>query len=657
LPELPAWPGARRVQLGVDHSGAMLVFPLEPYGSSLRVEQDQVLALVEGELQRIGREKAEVTGASVSIIGSYRRPAVALALSGSDPRQAPMLVEQLYLAIDRALKSSEHAVAATKAAAMTALLAAHDKLLARGQLIADYSQFTVDDAYHGNDVKVLTDLDDQEVTRVGKRLLARANARVLYVDQRDGSADTFALAASGATRDFEAPPKPPPLRDGDPLMSSLRQLRGRTPPEELRLKNGMRVVLVPRQGQGFFDARLWFPAGQSDDPPGLTGVAQLTADLLEPRSSDLEIGDFFALLSASLSGGVLFTTVGEHGTTFGIQGVSSLASMHLWRLHSLLESGELDAASLRAMQQRAKAGAGKSAAADSSLEERQRHLRLRIDRQLFGPDHPVLRNHKRQLDKVSVDDLQAFRDLHYRASGAVLVVAGSFDAPVLRRDIEELWGAWPARPVVPSVATPPMQPAPGPVFVALDRPDRQVSLAVRFAARSSDIKDAAARAVATELINARIVALRERLAATYGVDLEYVDTWAGSYALLEGRVAADRCTEVLQAIFRQLDVAHDDAGAVALEVAQARRKALQRALARATSTSAIVTGVLDAVQNQLPLDRDQRQISAVAAVTSDDVRALIVADFDPSRMVVSAEGPGASVALKATGAKAVEVIE
>jgi zinc protease len=657
LPELPAWPGARTVQLAVDHPGAMLVFPLEPYGSSLRVKQDQVLALVQRELQGIARERDEVKGAGVSIIGSYRRPAVALSLSGSDKLQDPKLVEQIYLAIDRALKSSEHEVAATKAAAMTALLAAHDRLLARGQLIADYSQFTAADTYHGNDVKVLTDLDDQEVTRVGKLLLARANARVLYLDQRDGSADTFALAASGDARDFEVPPKPQSLSGGDPLMASLRQLRVRTPPEELRLKNGMRVVLVPRQGQGFFDARLWFPAGHSDDPPGLTGVAQLTADLLEPRFSDLEIGDFFALLSASLSGGVMFSTVGEHGTTFGIQGVSSLASMHLWRMHSMLESGEIDAASLQAMKKRA-TGAGKdNAKDDSSLVERQRQLQLRIDRQLFGANHPALRTHKRQLDKISVEDLRAFRGRHYRASGAVLVVAGSFDAPTIRRDIEELWGAWPARPSAPSVATPPMSPVTGPAFLALDRPDRQVSLTVRFAARSSDTKDAAVRAVAIELINARMVSLRERLAATYGIDLEYVDTWAGSYVRLKGRVASDRCTEVLQAIFHQLDMAHDDAGAVALEVAQARRKALQRALASATSTSAIVTGVLDAVQNQLPLDRDQRQISAVAAVTSDEVRALIVADFDTSRMVVSAEGPGASVALKATGAKAVEVIE
>jgi predicted Zn-dependent peptidase len=97
---------------------------------------------------------------------------------------------------------------------------------------------------------------------------------------------------------------------------------------------------------------------------------------------------------------------------------------------------------------------------------------------LLGPTDPVVRD----LDpaRVAVSDLDAFRDAHYVASGATLIVGGNFDRARIESEIRELWGAWPRRSP-PAHRTTTAEMPHGPVILAEDDDDAtQVHVRIRF---------------------------------------------------------------------------------------------------------------------------------------------------------------------------------
>lgn len=657
LADLPGG-DVRTAQLAVDHPATMVVYPLDPAGTDRRTLQELAIWLVAFELRQEVEKSASIASSDMVVLGSGRRSAVGFLLAGKAPRHG-RLAEQILAAVKRASeKQSERFVQQLQAIAITRLAEQHDDMLGRGQLLGEHSQFVRADNYRSA-LDALDALDAEGLAELCRTTFSPEQARTYYIEKRAGSRATYDLANVGEVARDDLPPTLLPAAATAALPSP--QLAPAYKPVELQLKNGLRVMLVPRRAGAFFEARLVFPNGDADDPAGRAGTAELAATLLQGPSDHLRLGDMLALQLAAMSGSTLSAFTTAHRTVFAVSGVPSAASLHLWRLHSLLESGDYPVDVLdqlrrqRAKQERAEADAAEDP--EALAERRKARLRRAVFRRMLGADHPFLRSDDDSLDKITMEDLFAFRDVYYRIDGATLVVVGGFDPAVVERDIYELWGVWEKRQPPLSRRSPPARPEPGQAYLALDRPDSQLSLLTVFAARSQPDEASGVRRVATALLGERLRGLRLRLAATYGLSLSYLDLEGASFVTVEGRVAPDRGAAVLAALRDALNIERGDAGQLALEVARARRRALQVALAQSSSSSSIADQLASLAGGERATEQQQRQVAAIAAVTTDQVRALVKGDLDPARMVIAASGPDASKVLRAAGAAAVQLVE
>jgi zinc protease len=655
LPELPRG-AVRRGQLPIDHPIAMVVYPIAPAGTERRTIQQLALQLAMISLRKKANDDDSVLGVGATMMGSDRQGAVALMLSSKKP-QPEKLVKTILEAIDQSLETKgDLYIQQLKAMAVTNVAERHDDMLERGTLLGDHNQFAGDDDY-GKEIAAIKDLDPEAIARAGRALFSRDEARYFYIDKSPDTKVTYELANVGEKGRFDLPPR----TQGAAAAASLpfRQLAPGYQPVEMTLLNGLRVVLVPRRDDAFFEARFVFPSGDADDPLGLPGAAELAALLLEEPSENLRLGDLIARQMAAASGSSLAAGTTEHQTQFIVSGVPSQASLHLWRLHALLESGDYPADSLETLR-KAKRWREEAERADAEDPEEQKAKRLTllrraVLRRLFGAGHPALSEGEDSLDKITLEDLDAFRNRHYRIDGATLVVVGGFDPAAVERDIYEMWGTWPKLAPPPSASSAlPARPELKETYLALDRPDTQVTLVQTFVARSKPVEDLGVRLVAAELLNDRLAEIRRRQAATYGLSLSYIDQEGASFILITGRVAPDRGVEVLAAMREAWSLERANAGQLALEVARARRRALQQALAQSSSSTSIARQLV--TSGGKVIEEQQRKAAAIAAVTTDQVRALVKADFSSERMVVAASGPGASDMLRAAGAAKVEII-
>ncbi len=654
--------GAHRAQLPIAHPAAMAVFPLEPQGSDKRLLQTLAIAVVQGELGRVAAEEDGVVSARVVGLGGDRHAVVALALS-SDTVPHDKLVSLMRKATERASRLMPPPVVERwKARLITGAVADHDDMLDRGELIGDYSQFTVDDRYYVHEIEVMSQLTPRELARITAGLFDWKRAVTYHLDKRLDAPPSYELATSGEGRRYDLPPSTLPTAGGAATGSLAEQFTAAAPvrkPVELTLPNGLRAVLVPRRQDAFFEARFVLPVGDADDPPGKPGTAELTARLLTLPSFGLGLGDQLALYLAAMTGSAMSARTTAHTTELSIRGLSSQARIHLWSLHTLLENGEHDEdlfdSVRRTLREHAREEA--TAARDPAViaERRKQRLHDEVRARLLGADHPLLQASS-DLGHLSVDDLIAFRQRNYAAGGALLVVVGGFDPEQVSRDIYDLWGPWKKRAVPPTRPMPPARPQKGQAFLALDRPDNQLALALAFAAEPGDARDdaaqtrlAAERRVAAELLNNRLTDLRERLAATYGITLAYRTIADTSIPFIEGRVAPDRGVEILRELRATWDLERGDPGALTFEVARARRRALQKVMAQSSSSSSIVETVVELALAGRPLDQPPRVAAEISAVTTDRLRARIKADFADERMVLAAGGPGASDVLRAAG--------
>lgn len=656
----PGLPPAERTysgQLAVDHPMTMVAFPLEAKGSEDRVVQDLAVRLIVGELNDRVEEDDGVLAVAAVPLGGGGRSAVGFALISKRPEHE-RLGKLIAAAIEEASKEvPDLRLQRLKAYAVTVVAEEHDDMLGRGALICDHSQFARD-AEYARPIAVLNELTTKELSLESRVTFSPTHARTYHIDKRPGSRAVTSLATVGQHVHFELPSK---LLAVAATTMMPRDLSPAFRPAELTLRNGLRVVLVPRRADAFFEARMIFPAGDADDPRGRAGTAELAATLLRGPSDNLRLGDLFALHMAAAAGSSVMAATTLHETIFTVSGVPSMASLHLWKLHSMLESGDYPADALeelrraRARQERAEAEQAQDA--DAVAARRAQRLSKALWKRLLGAGHPFLRNDDDALAKLTLEELAAFRDRYYHMDGATLIVVGGFDVSAISQDINELWGAWPKRKAPPTQPLPEARPETGAAYFALDRPDSQQQLLLAFTAQSKADAALGVRMVAEQLLNERLRVVRERLAATYGLTLRYQEVAGASFVVVNGRVAPDRSVEALQAMREAWNLEAGDAGQLALEVAVARRRALQWTLAQSSSSSAIANELAALEIGEHLADLQHKKISAIAAVTTDQVRALVKGDLDPGRMVMAVSGPDAKKLLLGIGARDVQTVE
>lgn len=443
----------------------------------------------------------------------------------------------------------------------------------------------------------------------------------------------FALAPEGQRQ------SPPPV--GRPIAPVLPK------PVEKTLANGLRVVVAHSSDLPLVTADLTIKTGGWADPPGLSGVAGMTADMLTEGTS-----------------------------TRSARAIASQTEA----LGAALESGaSLEASSVTLNMMPDKLGAGMAIMADVARNpafaaeelERQRAQSLdglRVAYQepgqvsayaaapiVFGgtPFGHVASGTPGSIARLKPADLAALHSAWYRPDNAILVLTGDITAEQGFALAEKAFGGW-ARPATPLAPAPVVTPQAKPRAVVIDLPgtgQAAVNLAKAGIARSDP--DYYPGIVANTLLgggySSRLnLEIRVKRGLSYGASSSLsANRTTGSFRAA-AQTKNETAPQVLDLIVEQMTAL--GATPANADELTARKANLVGSYGRRLATTG---GLADILGNlalyDVPLDEITRYTTRVEAVTPTQVQAFAARVMDPAKasVIVAGDAKAFTAALKA----------
>jgi zinc protease len=523
----------------------------------------------------------------------------------------------------------------------------------RTDLVADLVQFSRDVDFDSRDVYVFRQLDKIgkfELAEVGaavKRALDRVRARVtVFKPSKEGlrgdprSSLTFQAGAHG---EIVAPEVDPgearrPLRVPAELKVFAHAMR-------FELDNGMRVVLLPVDAMPVVAAQLVFDVGEAT-APNQPMAARLAAELVALPPGSTALGETGVQIDCDATA--------DH-TICRARGMSIYLDVVVKGLERLTEVGWYSQLRVESWQKATRA----------AYKLRRQHQRLEFQRHqlaaLYGLDHPYTRTGvpvPGAIDGIGRDALTAFRDRHYSAANATLVIAGAFDAGRAEALVRDTFGGWSRGHKDAPVAAAPA-PRSGPAYIGVvGDDDPQVDVAILYPSPPGVSGQQAARMVLTEMLNEQMWNIRARLGATYGTYARRDARLGGSAYVLGGAVDSPRAGEAIRAMRDGIDALRSGTD---FDVAfvRARRKVAQELLGESTQSTELAARLGQIARFGLEPSYHSTLLRQTAVLSTAQVKALIARELDPRSEVLVTLGDRAAVtrAFAEAGIEGVKLVE
>jgi zinc protease len=387
---------------------------------------------------------------------------------------------------------------------------------------------------------------------------------------------------------------------------------------ERTLPNGLRVIVTRQAVIPKMTAMLTVLSGYSSDPPNMTGLANLTGEIVQEgtkaKNSRQIRREMFGM------GGSLSASASQDFSTLTVRGLSEFAPQLLGMLADVAMNPTLPADEIAILKQQHMQTAMQQKASPQFLANRE------FRKALFG-DHPYARTSESEATLQPIDRaaLENFHRTHYRPNNAFLLIVGAVDPNAVFTTVEKAFGGW-ARGDVPKPSFPAAPALSGRHVVFVQRPNSiQSSIAVgNVALKRSDprwFELSLANTIYGGAFNSRIIRnIREEKGYTYSPASTFTGfADAGFY-----RFAADVRNEVtgatLTEVFKEIDKLRAE-GSNGPELAGAKsymrgifpiQTATQNGLAL-TLNNVYVFG--------LPKDYPETFTAKVAAITPEQVKA------------------------------------
>lgn len=417
-----------------------------------------------------------------------------------------------------------------------------------------------------------------------------------------------------------------------------------TPPAaiDFKLKNGIRVLLIENHRLPLVSIRVVNTRGGAREDGKATGLASLTADLLDEGAGTLDslaLPEELEKLGAELDVSV--------GSDYAIASLDTLAETlepSLGVLADVLIRPQLTDADFTRIK-------------GDTLEDIKRRTDspmriagLVFDQTIFGA-HPYgapTEGMTATVDKIALADVKAFWKSRYTPSTATVIVAGDVDRDKIEPMLATTFGVWKGKkPPAAKKAKAPA--ATKPRIVIVDKPGAEQAVVDigRLGPASTDPDYFPAAVYNTALggsfasrLNHRI---REELGYTYGISSGYWrGAWVGSWSVssaLETKTCVAGIKEALAIIER---TRNDGLGAE--ELAKAKQLMI-RGLPQDFETNAAIARIYSTVITQgRPLDWVMHFADNVRDVDGDAARKLVAGQWSGLAIVVVGDwkvlGPG-----------------
>ena len=412
------------------------------------------------------------------------------------------------------------------------------------------------------------------------------------------------------------------------------------PRVERTLPNGLRIIATRQTAIPKVSITLTVLSGYSSDPADLTGLASLTADLIQEgtttKSSRQIRRDAFGM------GGSLTAAASQDFTSISARGLSEFAPRLIELVADVARNPTIPEDEVAILKQQHLQQVSQQKASPQFLANRT------FRRELFGT-HPYARTSETEASLQAMDraKLVAFHRDHYRPNNAFLLIVGAVEPEAAIAAAEKAFGGW-ARGDVLAPPFPPPPPATGRKVFFVQRPNSiQSSIALgNIAVKRSDprwYELTLANTIYGGAFNSRIVRnIREEKGYTYSPQSALTGFGdAGFY-----RFAADVRNEVTGAtlieVFKEIDKMRAE-GSDGPEL-QGAKQYLRGIFPIQTATQTGLAATLNNVYVYgLPKDYPESFRAKIAAVTPAQVKTASSTLLGSEQSVIAIVGDYAKV--------------
>jgi zinc protease len=424
-------------------------------------------------------------------------------------------------------------------------------------------------------------------------------------------------------------------------------------PKLLTLKNGLKVYVVERKGDGIEAVRLLVRHGASYDPEREPGLASMTAAMMEAGSAGKSEADIAS--AADALGASLGVEAGQDAMTVGISGMADKLPQMVKLLADVSLKPNMDPAEWKKVQDKRVA----------DLAAQRAQLRtgatLGFKAAAYGA-HPLARpieGTPESVQAMKLEEVKAFFAALGPDQAALVAVGGSSESDVVKR-LTDAFSGWKRQGPAPAPLAAAAVPAERPRVVLVDYPQKPQSvLMVGQPAVPRSSPDYLALTLLNSVLGGSFTSrlnqnLREQHGYTYGCFSRFLfGADPGpfvAYAQVKTEVTGPAVKEMLHELQRAVNepLTADELAKGRALLAYDLVQILEHAEAAAGAVSALY--VYD-----LPLDEYRTFTTRLKSLTAQDVQAAAKRALQPDKMLIAIAGDRKAVEPQLQAEKALQL--
>jgi len=237
---------------------------------------------------------------------------------------------------------------------------------------------------------------------------------------------------------------PSTLVHSQPARSTPQALLSAEKTTDVRLANGLRVIIVPDHSAPVYAICVTYNVGSRDEKPGLTGLAHMVEHMMFEGSANVGPGEHF--LDVLNNGGGMNGTTSQDRTNF-----FEVLPKNQLDLGLFLEADRMRSLALNQESfDRARSVVGQEYQLRvADLPYGKSYIDIdRLSYDNFAYQHSVM-GEMSELDAATLADVKQFYDRYYGPNNAVLTLVGDFDPDGALSKVSEYFASIPARSTPP----------------------------------------------------------------------------------------------------------------------------------------------------------------------------------------------------------------
>ncbi len=523
---------------------------------------------------------------------------------------------------------TEEELEKVKAALSVAFVAGLERLAGKADLLARYETFLGDAGKIGEHWLRYRNVTGKDMQEACSRYLAAPRVELLY-----GDPDARGEAPAGQPEpgpDWTEPPASPPetkpslIPEPDRTRPPRKGRKGAflAPlPEETRLSNGLRLLVAPRPELPWLEGILTMPGGKVDENRGESGLASMTANLMERGTKTRSASRFES--DADRIGAGLGCSSGAENSHLGFSTLTEHLEPTLDLVVDMLENPAFRAEELERLVPLRLDGLRSARIRPDAI------LRRITRRAVFSDQHPYgwrSGGDEATLEAMQPEAIRAFHEARYPASGAALILCGDIQPEAAHELMEARFGGWkpggregcPAAPRVP-------EPGSGLFFHGTANPAPQAMVAWARLGPPIDSPDRLALRFALHVLgggfSSRLnLTLREEMGATYGAFARVSQFPGAGLIAASSSFHLEKAGAAIRALLKEIsDLASGKRRILARELEDARRAFLRSYAHRFETCGSTAQTITSHHDRGRPLSWLRDYPDRVAAVAREEV--------------------------------------